>query len=142
MQNLKATKWLTVVLIIICLGQALYIYNSTKNSPKPTKIVSTTLVGERGAIYEVLSDSGGATVPLTYNYYLMSVQADDSSALVKIKDSHPFLTTKSSGAVQKVLPGKVKLKTTDTVFNYSSVGHYKVDDKISTINFDIEATMP
>ncbi|QYM99645.1 MULTISPECIES: hypothetical protein [Pseudomonas] len=142
MQNQKATKWLVGVLIIICLGQALYIYGSTQNSPEPTKLVSTTLIGERGAIYEILSDNGGATVPLTYNYYLMNVQIDDSTALVKAKDSHPFLTTKSSGAIQEVLPGKVKLKTTDTVFNYSSIGYYKVDEKINIINFEIEATMP
>jgi len=72
----------------------------------------------------------------------MNVQIDDSTALVKAKDSRPFLTTKSSGAIQEVLPGKVKLKTTDTVFNYSSIGYYKVDEKINIINFEIEATMP
>ena len=142
MQNRKGYRWLCGILLIICLGQFLYIYVSSKKTLEPTRVISTTSVGDNGAIYEVLFDSGGATTPFVYRYYLMRRQNSMDEVLEEVKVGNPFLVTKSTAAVRDVLRGRVKLKVMDTIYDYHNVSFYKVDGEIKIIKFDLDSKMP
>jgi len=120
----------------------LYIYISSPSRPDPEKIMSTTNVGEGGAIYEVLYNSGGATVPYIYRYFLMPLQSSDEDALQKSKENSPFLVTKSPQAVREVLNGKVRLKTESTIYEFRNVSIFKVDGEIHIVSFDLDSTGP
>ncbi|NNA69794.1 hypothetical protein [Pseudomonas gessardii] len=104
--------------------------------------MSTTNVGEGGAIYEVLYNSGGATVPYIYRYFLMPLQSSDEDALQKSKENSPFLVTKSPQAVREVLNGKVRLKTESTIYEFRNVSIFKVDGEIHIVSFDLDSTGP
>lgn len=141
MQKRKGTKLGILALLVICVGQGLYIYMSTPSRPAPTKIVSVTTVGEGGAIYEILYDAGGATVPYVYRYFLMDVQASDQEALQKSKKIEPFLVTKSSHAVREVLGDRIKLKTNKIIYNFHNTSILKTKGEINVITFDLDATI-
>ncbi|MCK3864225.1 hypothetical protein E4P00_18005 [Pseudomonas sp. B329] len=142
MPNQGVTKWGIWALLIICLGQGLYIYISSPSRPDPSKVVSVTKVGEGGAIYEVLYDTGGATVADVYRYFLMDIQPSDEAALLKSKNSYPFLVTKSSNAVREVVEDKVKLKTNNTVYEFHSISIFKTNGEVQMVSFDLDATTP
>ena len=141
MQSQKGTKLSIWILLIICIGQGAYIYFSEPSRPPPTKVVSVTNVGEGGAIYEILYDSGGATVPLIYRYFLMDIQANDQEALEKSTEREPFLVTKSPNAVRKVIGDSVKLKTSETIYDFHNVSIYKNNGKINIVTFDLVSTV-
>ncbi|MBO0496385.1 hypothetical protein [Pseudomonas sp. Marseille-Q1929] len=141
MQSQKGTKLGIWILLIICISQGVYIYFSEPSRPDPTKVVSVTHVGEGGAIYEILYDSGGATVPLIYRYFLMDIQANDQEALKKSTEREPFLVTKSPNAVRKVIGDSVKLKTSETIYDFHNVSIYKNNGKINIVTFDLVSTV-
>lgn len=142
MRNQNITKWTAWGLLVICLGQALYIFISSPFRPNPSKVVSVTKVSEGGAIYEVLYDSGGATVADTYRYFLMEVQSSEEAALEKSKERGPFLVTKSTNAVREVLGNKVKLKTINTVYEFHSISVFKTNEEVQMVIFELDATTP
>ena len=142
MQSLKACKWLCGGLICICLAQALYIYLASEKVIQPTRVISSVNVDEGGAIYEVLYDSGGATVPFIYRYYLLARQSNMGEVLERMKMTRPFLVTKSTAAVQSVMQDRVKLIVTDTIYDYNNIAFYKVNGKIKIIKFDLDSKMP
>lgn len=142
MQNRKAIKWSIWGLLVICLGQALYIYLAAPGRPEPTRVVSVTEVGEGGAVYELLYDSGGATVPVVYRYFLMALQSSDAEALHESKRSTPFLVTKSSKAVREVSGDHVKLKVSGTIYEFHSISLFKINDEIHIVKFDLDSTAP
>lgn len=142
MQNRKGIKWAALALLVISFGQGLYIYMSTPNRPDPTKVVSITKTGNGGAIYEILYDAGGATVPLIYRYFLMGVQTSDENALLNSKKSEPFLVTRSTKAVREIIGDRVKLKTDNTIYNFHNTSLFKVDDEINIVTFDLDSTAP
>lgn len=142
MQSRKGTKWRVWGLLVICLGQALYIYVSAPSRPEPTSVVSVTKVGEGGAIYEISYDSGGATVPYIYRYFLMDLQRTDEDALEKSKKTTPFLVTKGTEAVRGVSGDRVKLKCEETIYDFHNTAYFKVDGELNVVKFDLESTVP
>ncbi|MDD1979288.1 hypothetical protein [Pseudomonas tussilaginis] len=142
MQNRKGINWRAWILAVICIGQALYIYISAPSRPEPTEIVTVTKVGSGGAIYEILYNSGGATVPLIYRYFLMDVKKSDKEALLASEKSTPFLVTKSTQAVREIHGERVKLKTDNTIYDFHNISIFKVDGKINRVSFDLESITP
>ena len=142
MRSRRGIKWVVWGLLFICLGQALYIYISAPGRPDPVKINSVTNVGQGGAIYEVLYDSGSATLPIVYRYFLMNVQPGDEEALQKVKKIAPFLVTKSSAAVREVLDDRVKLKVDGVIYGFHNISLFKVDGEINIVKFDLDSTAP
>lgn len=78
MPSHTATRWLIGGLFVLTLGQALWIF-SAGSTPALTKIVSATPISKHSAVYEVLSDAGGATVPMTYLYFV----AEKNSQMIR-----------------------------------------------------------
>ncbi|WP_314915398.1 hypothetical protein [Pseudomonas helleri] len=142
MQNRKATNWVAWGLLLICLIQTAYIFLSTHRVPAPSKIISATSVGEGGAVYEVLYDSGGATVPFIYRYFLMAKQPTLEEALQETRKTSPFLVTKSSNAVHEVRGDHVFLKTSGTIYNFNNISYFKSNEEIKVVTFDLNASAP
>ena len=142
MRSRRDIKWVVWSLLFVCLGQALYIYMSAPGRPDPVKITSVTNVGHGGAIYEVLYDSGGATVPIVYRDCLMNLQPGDEEALQEAKKTAPFLVTKSSAAVREVLDDRVKLKVDGVIYEFHKMSLFKVDGEINVVKFDLDSTAP
>ena len=142
MRSRRDIKWVVWSLLFVCLGQALYIYMSAPGRPDPVKINSVTNVGQGGAVYEVLYDSGGATVPVVYRYFLMNLQPGDEEALQEAKKTAPFLVTKSSAAVREVLDDRVKLKVDGVIYGFHNISLFKVDGEINIVKFDLDSTAP
>ncbi|MBV4535336.1 hypothetical protein [Pseudomonas urmiensis] len=142
MQNLKAIKWTLWALVVVCFGQMLYIYASSPARPDPDRVVAVTPVGEGGAIYEVLYGSGGATVPYVYRYFVMDLQASEEAVLKKTKKATPFLVTQSTGAVRGVEGITVKLRTSETIYDFHNRAYFKTHGELNIVKFDLHATLP
>ncbi|MCJ8205799.1 hypothetical protein [Pseudomonas sp. RGM2987] len=130
------------MLLMICVAQAAYIFTTSPASPEPSRIVSVTPVDSVGAVYEVLYDSGGATVPFVYRYFLMEKDDDSIKVLNKVKSLSPFLVTQSPDAVRTALPGRVKLRTLDVVYEYRNVAYYEVNGEWKQVKFDLISDIP
>ena len=142
MLKARTSKRTYLILSAVCIMQAIYIYMESPATPEPSEIISVTPVDSTGAIYEVLYNSGGATVPFIYRYFLMEKINDPVEALDKIKSSHPFLVTKSPNAVRTVLPERVKLTTLDTIYKYRNTAYYKTNGELKGIKLDLTSDMP
>lgn len=142
MLNQKVFKVALVILSIACILQAFYIFLTTPNPPEPTEIISVTPLDTQIAVYEVLYDSGGATVPFIYRYFILERNIDDSEILNRIKSSSPFLVTKSSSAVQETSPDRVKLKTTDAVYEYRNIAYPKINGELKIVTLELIAEPP
>lgn len=142
MQNPKVIKWMLWTLLVVCLVQALYIFASRQQRPAPDRIVSVTPMSGGGAIYEVLYDSGGASVPFIYRYFVMDVQASDDAALKKTEKTTPFLVTKSPSAVQGVFGSTVKLRTRETIYDFHNTAYFKSHGQLNIVKLELDATLP
>ncbi|AIR89685.1 hypothetical protein LK03_10460 [Pseudomonas cremoricolorata] len=129
-------------LLVICLGQALWVFLSWSWRPDPSMVLSATPVGEGGAIYEVLYDSGGATGSYVYRYFVMERQPSEAALFEKTRKAKPFLVTKMPGAVREVVGTSVKLRTRDTLYDFHNVASFKVGGQLTIVRFYLDATRP
>ncbi|MEH6416806.1 hypothetical protein [Pseudomonas putida] len=105
-----------------------------------TKIVSETPIGKQSAIYEVLSDAGGATVPLIYLYFVAEKQQHDDLVLKGLERLTPFLVTRQSGAVLHVEGLKITARTEEQVYSYSSTTLLEEGGAVLPITIELTAT--
>ncbi|MDF0733750.1 hypothetical protein P0Y43_24025 [Pseudomonas entomophila] len=106
-----------------------------------SRIVSNLPIGKYSAVYEVLSNSGGATVPMTYLYFIAPRQDDEQKALDMLKGLSPFLVTRQPGAIERVQGLKVHARTHDTVYRYSSTAVLREDGEVSPVSVELTATL-
>lgn len=136
----KATKrWLTPVLAALAVGQFGWSAINWTPAPSLDDIVRTTAIGDHSSVYEVVSNSGGATVAKTYLYYLMKTETDPTEALTQLRTQHPFLVTKQSGAITEVDGWVVKAKTYDTVYRFASVALLEDGDAPQIVDIELDA---
>ncbi|MNC64995.1 hypothetical protein D3C75_1152390 [compost metagenome] len=114
---------------------------SAPSRPEPTKVVTVTQVGDGGVIYEIQYDSGGATVPIIYRYFLMEHQRSVEDALENSKKIAPFLVTKSAEAVRGISDGIVKLKTDSTVYEFHNPAYFPVDGELNQVLLELDSTL-
>ncbi|MGE8323182.1 MAG: hypothetical protein ACN6OX_08870 [Pseudomonas sp.] len=105
-----------------------------------TKIVSVTPIGKQSAIYEVLSDAGGATVPLTYLYFVAEKKQHDDQTLQSLGRLTPFLVTRQSGAVKHVEGLTIAARTEEQVYSYSSTAVLKEDGAVLPVTIELTVT--
>lgn len=139
MPSHTATRWLIGGLFVLTLGQALWIL-STDSTPALTKIVSVMPIGKKSAVYEVLSDAGGATVPLTYLYFVAEKTQPDDQALQSLRRLTPFLVTRQSGAVKYVEGLRIAARTEEQVYSYSSNSVLREDGAVLPVTIELTAT--
>ncbi|AYG43328.1 hypothetical protein DV532_02980 [Pseudomonas sp. Leaf58] len=139
MPSHTVTRWLIAGLLLLTFGQTLWIV-SADSTPALTKIVSVTPIGKQSAIYEVLSDAGGATVPLTYLYFVAEKKQHDDQTLQSLGRLTPFLVTRQSGAVKHVEGLTIAARTEEQVYSYSSTAVLKEDGAVLPVTIELTAT--
>lgn len=142
MRNLSATKWLVSILTVIAVLQFAWIFFSSTPQPHLSKVMNTLPVGTRSAIYEVLSDGGGATVGHTYFYYIAERQPNNEAALTHLQDQTPFLVSRQSGAIVAVNGRRIKARTHSTVYRFSSLAILRENGQATPLTVELTATSP
>lgn len=132
-------KWLITGLLLLITAQSLWILTP---DPKPelSKIANSYPIGTQSAVYEVLSNSGGATVPMTYLYFVASRQPDEAEALKMLEHHTPFLVTRHPGAITAVNGLKITARTQDSVYSFTSTSLLREDDEVKPVLIDLTAT--
>lgn len=139
MQNGMVTKWLVACLLLLVVAQSVWIF-TPDSKPELSQIINRYPIGTQGSVYEVLSNSGGATVPMVYLYFIAARQSDNVQALKMLEDHHPFLVTKQPGAITAVTSLKITARTHDSVYSYTSTSLLREDDEIKPVTIDLTAT--
>ncbi|MFJ4375519.1 hypothetical protein ACIP1T_23300 [Pseudomonas japonica] len=139
MQNSAVTKWLIIGLLVLTITQALWIVASP-SAPELGRVIKTTPIGEHSAVYEVLSNSGGATVPLVYRYFIADREPDEVRALKMLKEHTPFLVTRQSDAISAVEGLKITARTHDRVYEFSNSSLLRENGEIQPVTIDLSAT--
>ena len=85
MQTRAPGKWVFRCLLSLCVLQAIWILLNYKFTAELSEIIQRYPVGDKAMVYVVLSDSGGATVPLTYHYFVHRSIEDDGLALESLR---------------------------------------------------------
>ena len=134
-----ARKYLIAGLLLLTVGQALWIFIAD-SKPVLSKIVSITPIGKHSAVYEVLSDAGGATVPLIYLYFIAEQTEHDDQVLPGLERLVPFLVSRQSGAVKGVHGLKVTARTQEQVYSYSSTTVLREDGVALPVTIELTAT--
>ncbi|MFJ2546115.1 hypothetical protein ACIOVF_06570 [Pseudomonas sp. NPDC087612] len=142
MRNLSATKWLVGILTVIAVLQFTWIFMSGAPQPHLSAVVNTLPVGTHSAVYEVLSDCGGATVGHTYLYYVAERQPDDKAVLNNLQDQTPFLVSRQSGAIVAVDGRRIRARTQTTVYRFSSIAILRENDQAIPLIIELTATSP
>ncbi|MDU9392547.1 hypothetical protein [Pseudomonas sp. zfem002] len=132
-------KWLITGLLVLVAAQAFWIFNP---APAPTlsNVIKTTPIGEHSAVYEVLSNSGGATVPLVYRYFIADREPDEVRALKMLKAHTPFLVTRQSDAIRAVEGLKITALTHARVYAFSNSALLRENGEIQPVTIDLSAT--
>ena len=133
----KVFKWVVGMLLLTCLGWVVFSIIAISNIPEPTRVVSVTPLGDGIAVYEMLYDSGGATVPFVYRYFVLKQQETSEAVLGEVRSAEPFLVTTTSGAVRAVVKESVSLEVKSTVYEFKGVVEYQINGEIKTIRFTL-----
>ncbi|MDR0277103.1 MAG: hypothetical protein LBJ37_04400 [Paucimonas sp.] len=139
MRNGAGTKWLITGLLLLVAAQSFWIF-IPEPKPELSKIINSYPIGTQSAVYEVLSNSGGATVPMTYLYFVASRQSDEAGALKMLGDHTPFLVTRHPGAITAVNGLKITARTRDSVYSFTSTSLLREDDEVKPVLIDLTAT--
>ena len=103
-------------------------------------MVSATPIGKHSAVYEVLSDAGGATVPLVYLYFVADQTQNMDKLLPSLERLTPFLVTRQSGAIESVEGLKVAARTEERVYSYSSTTVIRENGAVVPVSIELKAT--
>jgi len=139
MQKPTVSKWLLIGLIMLVTVQSLWIFKPARK-PDLSTIISSSPVGKQSAVYEVLSNAGGATVPLTYLYFIAPKQPDETQALKMLEDHSPFLVTRQANAIKAIDGFRITARTQDTVYSYTNSSLVREDSEIKPVTIDLTAT--
>ncbi|MCU1735701.1 MULTISPECIES: hypothetical protein [unclassified Pseudomonas] len=139
MRNPLVTKSLLAGLLLVVFAQGAWILMPASR-PELSQVVSATPIGESSAVYEVLSNAGGATVPLTYLYFIAPRNEDERQTLKALEQLSPFLVTKQSGAVTSVEGLRVVARTHDQVYSYVSTAVLREAGEVKAVDIELTAT--
>lgn len=140
MQTRAPGKWVFRCLILLCVSQAVWISFSYKVTAELSEIIQRYPVGDKAMVYVVLSDSGGATVPFTYHYFVYRSIDDDSLALESLRDNATaFLVTRDHDAQTSVFGNQVKVSVRKQVFHFHNPAIVRLDDDYLAIDVWLDA---
>ncbi|MEG5265628.1 hypothetical protein TRP66_15115 [Pseudomonas sp. JDS28PS106] len=91
-------------------------------------------------LYAVLSDSGGATVPMTYRYYVHRRMDNPSEALESLRnEGAAFLVTRDASARVEVQGNVVKIAVKKAVFSFNTPTLFQHQDGYTTVDVWLQA---
>jgi hypothetical protein len=127
-------------LILICLAQAFWILIHYKFTAELSEIIQRYPVGDRGTLYVVLSNSGGATVPFTYHYFIHRSIDDNGSALESLREEgRAFLITRDHDAKTTVVNQRVEVVVREKILDFSSPAFFRVDGDYVAVDVWLDA---
>jgi hypothetical protein len=140
MQTPGLGKWACRGLLLLCVSQAIWILLSYKYKAELSEIIQRYPVGDKAMVYVVLSDSGGATVPFTYHYFVHRSIDDDSLALASLRDNATaFLVTRDHDAQTSVFGNQIKIAVKKQVFHFHNPATVRFDDEYLTVDIWLDA---
>jgi hypothetical protein len=138
-QNSKAAKFLTVILAILFLGEALWIWTNAPVKPEFSKVILDIAVNDHIHIYGAAQDSGGATVPFVYHYFIQK-KASNAPSLSSLQDEQAFLRTREPAQIN-VDNGRIKVTVAGQILAFASRASYQ-DDGLKFVDIDLTAIQP
>jgi len=119
MQTRAPGKWVFRFLLLLCVLQGGWILLSYKFTADLSEVIQRYPVGDKAMVYVVVSDSGGATVPFTYHYFVHRPIEDDILALESLRNNATaFLVTRDHDAQTSVFGNQVKIAVRRQVFHF------------------------
>lgn len=142
MQTRAPGKWVFRCLIMLCVVQAVWILLCYKFTAELSEIIQRYPVGDKAMVYVVVSDSGGATVPFTYHYFVHRSIEDNRSALASLRDNATaFLVTRDHDAQVSVFGNQVKIAVKRQVFHFHNPAIVRIDDDYRAVDVWLDAQM-
>ncbi|MFK3773630.1 hypothetical protein [Pseudomonas sp. NPDC089406] len=141
MQNPWVTRSALMALSLVVVAQALWMLATRENRPSLDRVITTTAIGQNSAVYEVLSDSAGATVGMTYFYFVHEKVDDESQLLTRLDPRSAFLVTRQSKAVIAVNGTQIQARTHDTVYRYSSLAILHEGEQAIPVTVELDSKM-
>jgi hypothetical protein len=140
MQKPNVTRAALIALAIICLIQGAWIIGHHNFAPELSRVVQRYALGDTGMVYVVVDNSGGATVPFIYRYYLSTRSDDDEQLLQSLsKDDHAFLVTRDGDAKVSVEGMRVKVSVNDSVYRFVSPVSLRRGDRSALVDIWLDA---
>jgi len=140
MQSPRVFKVLAGLLFIICATQTVWILGYMPSSAVLSKVVQKYSVGENAMVYVVLSDAGGATVPVTYHYFLHVPVIDDRALLAELNSSgSAFLVTRDSDARVSTADGHIDIAVKGSIYSFTNVALLRQGDHYQPIGIGLDA---
>jgi hypothetical protein len=140
MQNRAPNKVVFRCLILICLAQAFWILIHYRFTAELSEIIQRYPVGDKGMVYVVVSNSGGATVPFTYHYFIHRSIDDNELALESLRDEgRAFLVTRDHDAKTTVVNQRVEGEVRRKVLDFSSPAFFRVDGEYVSVDVWLDA---
>ncbi len=133
----RTVAWLVSV---ICVIQGIWILAHYEFHPELSRIVKRYPIDGDGTLYVAISDTGGATVPSIYRYYLhRKIEGDELALKALSSEGRPFLVTRDHGARVVIEGRRIKISVTDSVYRFSSPALLKNGDRYSVMDVWLDA---
>jgi hypothetical protein len=127
-------------LLLLCVFQAAWILINHKFTAELSEIIQRYPFGDKGMVYVVLSNSGGATVPYTYHYFVHPQIEDDSLALESLRENGTaFLVTRDHDAQTTVVGNRVEITVKKQVFHFHNPAFIEFDDSLLVVDVWLDA---
>lgn len=140
MRSRSATKIFTIVLSILCIVQGGWIAGHYPFAPELSRVVQKYALEGGGVVYVIESNSGGATVPLTYRYYLNAALDGDEVILNTLGESdNAFLVTRDANAKVLVEPKRLIISVTDSVYQFTTPISWNAEGQSSFVDVWLDA---
>lgn len=140
MQTHAPGKWLLRFLLLLCVLQGGWILLNYKFTADLSEIIQRYPVGDKAMVYVVVSDSGGATVPFTYHYFVHRRIEEDSLALESLRNNATaFLVTRDHDAQTSVFGNQVKIAVKRQVFHFHNPAMVSLDDDYLAVDVWLDA---
>ncbi len=140
MQTRALGKWVFRCLLSLCVLQAIWILLNYKFTAELSEIIQRYPVGDKAMVYVVLSDSGGATVPFTYHYFVHRSIEDDGLALESLRENATaFLITRDHDAQTTVFGNQVKIAVKRQIYHFHNPAIVRFDDDYLAVDVWLDA---
>lgn len=140
MQKRAPSKIAFRCLVLICLAQAFWILIHYRFTAELSEIIQRYPVGDKAMVYVVLSNSGGATVPFTYHYFVHRRIDNNDLALESLREEgRAFLVTRDHDAATTVVDGKVEVTVREKILAFNSPAFFRVDGEYLSVDIWLDA---
>jgi hypothetical protein len=126
-------------LIAACSIEAVWIVSNYQSPAQLSKIVLTVPFNEDVNVYGAEQDSGGATVPFVYHYFVHT-KIPSEILLKSLSEKYSFLQTRTPASIT-IENGHIKVETHGQILDFSSRALYH-HNGVKYVDIDLSARQP